>query len=227
MRTVPQTIRTLTDFAPASVERGVGLALQADDGRYLFFLAGKRHRCPPGERFYAGIGGHVEAGEDWLSCARREAREEIHAEVDILPAETTWHIPRDGPAQPLRLAGAPPPLALYEMIHPPGTPRAGRLYRIVIFRARVRGVPGPFPPDEVLGLLALTPRQVMLGPERRPTLSQLLAEGATLIAGETEVSPQTRLYPLGTAMALARVLPCVTLLKKAKILPLSAQRTPR
>ncbi|RME50016.1 MAG: NUDIX domain-containing protein [Caldilineae bacterium] len=205
MSTVPQPIRTLSDFAPPGVERGVGLALQTDDGRYLFFLAGARHRCPPGECFYAGIGGHVERGEDWLACARREAWEEIHAEVDILPAETTWHIPRDGTAQPLQLDGVPPPLALYEMIHPPHTPRAGHRYRIVIFRAKLRGIPGPFPPDEVRGLLALTRQQVVRGAERRPTLAQLLAEGATLIADGTTISSQTRLYPIGTAMALAHI----------------------
>jgi hypothetical protein len=59
-------VKTIADFAPDTVESGVGLALQDDEGRYLFFLAGTRHGCPPGELFYAGIGGHREEGEGWL-----------------------------------------------------------------------------------------------------------------------------------------------------------------
>ena len=57
-------LKTISDFAPEGVEAGVGLALQDAGGRYLFFLAGTRHRCPPGTIFYAGIGGHREAGEE-------------------------------------------------------------------------------------------------------------------------------------------------------------------
>jgi len=88
-------IRSIDDFAPQGVEAGVGLALQDDAGRYLFFLAGTRHHCPPGELFYAGIGGHREEGEYWMACTQREACEEIGVGVEILSADRTWHIPVD------------------------------------------------------------------------------------------------------------------------------------
>jgi hypothetical protein len=52
----------------------------------------------------------------------------------------------------------------------------------------------------------LTQEQVMRGPKRRPTLAELLAEGARVVAGGEAVDRQTRLYPLGTARALAYVL---------------------
>ncbi len=92
------------------------------------------------------------------------------------------------------------------MIHPSGTPRAGELYRIVIYKARLCGVPKDLPPDEVQGVIALTLEQVVRGPERRPTLSDLIGEGTRVVAGGETVDRQTRLYPVGTAMALAHVL---------------------
>jgi hypothetical protein len=58
----------------------------------------------------------------------------------------------------------------------------------------------------VLAVIALTEAQVLLGPERKPTLAELLEEGARLVAGGERLSHQTRLYPLGTARALAAVL---------------------
>ena len=199
-------IRTITDFAPDGTESGVGLVLQDADDRYLFFLAGTRHRCPPGELFYAGIGGHREAGEDWLMCAHREAKEEVGTDIDILPAPVTWYVPQQGPVQQVEVSDRPRPIALYEMIHPPDTPRAGELYRIVIFKARLRGEPRDLPPDEVQGVIALTEEQVAQGLERKPLLAELLDEGASLIAGEERIDSQVRLYPLGTARALAHLL---------------------
>jgi ADP-ribose pyrophosphatase YjhB (NUDIX family) len=199
-------IGAIADFLPAGVEAGVGLALQDNEGRYLFFLAGTRHRCPPGELFYAGIGGHRERGEDWLTCAHREAREEIGTGVEILSAPVTWYLPQRGSVQRLEVTDRPRPLAFYEMIHPPGTPRAGELYRLVIYQARLCSPPQALAADEVLGVIALTPEQVMRGPKRRPTLAELLAEGARVVAGGEAVDRQTRLYPLGTARALAYVL---------------------
>jgi 8-oxo-dGTP pyrophosphatase MutT (NUDIX family) len=199
-------IRAIADFAPEGTETGVGLALQDDSEHYLFFLAGTRHRCLPGELFYAGIGGHREAGEDWLTCAHREAKEEIGTEVDIVPASVTWYVPQQGPVQRVEVSDQPQPFALYEMVHPPGTPRAGELYRIVIYKAHLRDKPKDLPPDEVLGVIALTERQVIRGLEGRRMLAELLDEGAWLVAGEGSVDLRVRLDPLGTARALAHVL---------------------
>jgi 8-oxo-dGTP pyrophosphatase MutT (NUDIX family) len=199
-------LRSIADLIPDGTETGVGLALQDDTGRYLFFLAGTRHRCPPGELFYAGIGGHREAGEDWLMCAHREAKEEIGTDVDIVPASGTWYVPQRGPVRRVKVSDQPRPFALYEMIHPPGAPRAGELYRIVIYQARLHDTPTGLPPDEVQGVIALTPDQVIRGPESRPVLAELLSEGASLVAGAERIDPRVRIYPLGTARALAHVL---------------------
>ncbi|MFQ5794786.1 MAG: NUDIX hydrolase [Candidatus Bipolaricaulia bacterium] len=142
-------IRAIADFVPDNAEAGVGLALQDDKGRYLFFLAGTRHRCPPGELFYAGIGGHREEGEGWLTCAYREANEEIGTGIEIVPAPITWYIPWCNSVQQLEVIDQPRPRAFYEMIHPPGTPQAGELYHIVIYKARLRGLPKDLPRVEL------------------------------------------------------------------------------
>jgi 8-oxo-dGTP pyrophosphatase MutT (NUDIX family) len=198
--------RTIAEFAPEGTEAGVGLALRDDSGRYLFFLAGTRHRCPPGELFYAGIGGHREAGEDWLACAHREVKEETGTEVDIVPASLTWYVPKQGPVQRLKLSDRPRPLALCEMIHPPGTPRTGELYRIVIYKAHLRNKPKLLLLDEVRSVIALTERQVIRSLEDKPTLAELLQGGASVVAGKEHADLHVRLYPLGTARALAHVL---------------------
>jgi hypothetical protein len=179
--------------------------LQNNEGLYLFFLAGARHRCPPGELFYAGIGGHREKGEDWLMCAHREAKEEIGTDVDILSAPVTWYVPWQGSICQVELTNHPYPLALYEMIHPPDTPRAGNLYRIVIFKAQLHDKPRNLPPDEMQGVIALTKQQVARGLERKPMLTELLDEGASIVAGGENLDHTIRLYPLGTARALARL----------------------
>jgi 8-oxo-dGTP pyrophosphatase MutT (NUDIX family) len=199
-------IRTIADFAPDGTEAGVGLVLQDDNERYLFFLAGTRHRCPPGELLYAGIGGHREAGEDWLTCAHREASEEIGADIEIVPASVTWHVPQQGPVQRVEVSDRPRPFALYEMVHPPGTPREGELYRIVIYKAHLRGKPKGLQLEEVQGVIALTAEQVIRGLESKPTLAELLGDGASLVAEERRIDRRLRLYPLGTASALAHIL---------------------
>jgi len=61
--------------------------------------------------------------------------------------------------------------------------------------------------DEVaLFSVALTEEQVIRGLDDKPRLAELLNEGASLVAGEEHVDTQVRLYPLGTARALAFIL---------------------
>ncbi len=199
-------IRTIADFAPEHEEVGVGLALQDGEGRYMFMLAGSRYRCPAGELLYAGIGGHREEGENWTMCARREASEEIGTDVEVFSAPITWYIPQRAPIQQLEVVDLPRPLAFYEWIHPPGTRRAGELYRLVIYNARVVDALGSFPAEELCGVILLTAEQVMRGPTRKPTLAELIDEGAFLITGSESINQCIRLYPVGTAMALAHVL---------------------
>jgi 8-oxo-dGTP pyrophosphatase MutT (NUDIX family) len=201
-------INCIADFAPEGTESGVGLALQDENGRFLFFIAGIRHMvaCPPGELFYAGIGGHREEGEDWLICAHREAKEEIGMDIDIFSSSVSWYVPEDGLVEQVELSDRPRPFALYDMIHPPGTPRPGELYHIVIYKARLKGIPGDLPQDELQGVIALTAEQVIQSLDNKPELSELLDDGASLTAGGEHLDRRLRLYPLGTARALAHIL---------------------
>jgi len=199
-------IESIEDFAPEDVESGVGLAIQDQAGRYLFFLAGSRHKCPPGELFYAGIGGHREPGESWIACAQREALEEIGTGVELLSSPSTWHFPVQGPATAANIHSLPRPLALYEMIHPAGTPRAGELYRLIVFQAALLGEPNKIPLDEVSGVIALEAWQVILGIHCKPTMEELLEEGAHMVLDPLGIDRHTKLYPLGTAVAMAKLL---------------------
>lgn len=93
------------------------------------------------------------------------------------------------------------------MIHPPGTPKEGNVYRIVIYKAclgdnRI----GDIPLEELQGVIALTKEQVVRGLERKPSLVELYVEGASMVAGGENLDNHVRVYPLGTAAALAHIL---------------------
>ena len=196
----------IDDLVPKGAESGVGLVLQDSLGRYLFFLAGTKFDCPPGELFYAGIGGHREEGETWIECAHREAIEEMGVDVELVPSHDTWIVSSDGEAERIVVSDEPCPMALYRMIHPESPPRAGETYYILIYRAALLEPPSEMPIEEVRGIIALTREQVIQGPSWKPTIAELIREGAEVVSLAEPVDMNTRVYPIGTAAALTAIL---------------------
>ncbi|MDA5108567.1 NUDIX domain-containing protein [Brevibacillus thermoruber] len=194
----------ILSYLPKNVEIGVGLALMDTNEDYVFFLAGTRHKFTSNELFYAGIGGHLEQGEDLISCGKREAMEEIGAEVQIQSSPTnTVYISKDKEIRTITISDEPKPLAVYEMIHPSGSPREGNLYYIIIYLARMLTSPRDLKIDEVSGVITMNKEQVKKGIFRRITLKSLMEEGARLIAGSSNINADVILYPIGTAEALS------------------------
>jgi len=199
-------ITSIVDFMRDSTESGVSLALQDENGLFLSFLAGTRHMpfCPPGEIFFGGIGGHLKEGEDWLTCAHREAKEEIGTDIEILPSPVTWNVSQGFSVKQVELSDKPRPYALYTYIHQPGVPRAGELYHIVIYKARLLGIPKDLPSDELQGVIGLTSKQLIQSLDDKPTLAELLNDGTLLIGGD-HLDRNLRLYILGTPKVLAHI----------------------
>ncbi len=203
---MPRNSQPLEDFIPSAAECGASLSLIDDDGRLLFALAGTKFDCPPGELFYMGIGGHRLSCEDFPTCARREALEEIGADVHLVDCGETWLITADGVESRLELADQPRPFALYLMANSVHTDDSQRTYYIAIYQATLLDPTFSLETEEVRAVIALTPDQVVRGLCRRPTLGELIEEGAGVIASIGEIDEDVRVYPIGSAQALASVL---------------------
>ena len=81
------------------------------------------------------IGGHRLSCEDFPTCARREALEEIGADVHLVDCRETWLITADGVESRLELADQPRPFALYLMANSAHTDDSQRTYYIAIYQA--------------------------------------------------------------------------------------------
>ena len=70
----------------------------------------------------------------------------------------TWYVPHEGNIQKVEIVDSPQPLALYELVYPLSLPRAGQLYRIVMYKALLPDPPMIFSKDEVSALIGLKKR---------------------------------------------------------------------
>ena len=199
-------VQLLNDHIPRDAESGAALALRDDQGRFLFALAGTRFDCPPGTRFYMGIGGHRLLDEDLPTCAHREAMEEIGADVDIVDSDHTWLISQGRLPDCLELSDRPRPYALYLMPRPGSSEHSALSYHIAIYLAELPAGPGQLSGEEVSAVIALTAEQVVRGLHARPSLDELVTDGAEVVAQVGQLDGRLRVYPIGTAEALAHVL---------------------
>ncbi len=194
----------LADLIPPGAETGAGLALQ-HQGRYLFMLAGRRYSRSAEATFYAGIGGHCEPGEGWPECARREAQEELGAEVRVEEAARTVYVGRDLALCEVVVEDSPRPLAVYELWNPPEAPwnkrGQGFVYYVVIYAATLDDAVRPQVGD-LDAILWLSAAQVGHTAREAVTLAALLAEGARMEA-RAPLPGHWLVRPQGTAHALA------------------------
>lgn len=200
------SITTLEQFAPDELESGVGLAIQDDDDNYILGIPGIRHKIGKGTLLVSGIGGHREAGESWIDCAQREAIEEIGTDVILKNAPETWYVPHNGDVQKVTIHDKPTPFALYEMIHPVGAPRAGEIYRIVIYKAQLQETPSNLPEDELFGLISCSENMLSEIASGDATIESLLENGAKILIDHAEIKPSAKLVPIGTVSALIAIL---------------------
>jgi len=191
------------DLIPYDSEKGAGLLIKVGP-HYIFQVSGEKHSVSDGERFFSGIGGHVEVGESFVDAALREAIEEIGTEVELLSSEKTYYLKHTGQIIGLSLDEEITPLMIYEMVHPKGTPKEGKLYYIVIFIAEFKGDIGELDPQEVSAILGLKKEQIMEYVDKMVSIEKILEQGGVVIRGK--ISAGTILFPLGTAAAFGKLL---------------------
>lgn len=193
----------LDDLIPYDSEKGAGLLIKVGP-HYIFQVSGEKHNILNGERFFSGIGGHVEASESFVEAAIREAIEEIGTEVELLNSEKTYYLKHTGQIIELSLDEEITPLMIYEMVHPEGTPKAGKLYYIVIFIAELKGDISELNYWEVSALLGLKKEQIAEYVDKKVSIEKILEQGGVVLRGK--ISAGTKLFPLGTAAAFGKVI---------------------
>lgn len=198
------TAKEIEEFIPEGAESGASLALW-HEGKLVFAIAGTKFDCAPGELFYMGVGGHRLNGEDLPSCASREAREELGVTIELFDSRDSWLVTPDRVDSRIELTDDLRPLSLFFMNAGPRR-RNTNTYYIAIYQASLPSLPSELPGDEVRAVIALTPDQVVSCLSRRPTLKQLVGEGARVLAAAEDMPEETRLYPIGSAIALAHLL---------------------
>ncbi len=198
----------INSLVPDNSEKGTGLILE-DRGLYLFQVSGRKHRTEPGERFFAGIGGHCEEDEGFVQAAKRESVEETGKDVEIIHSAKTYIVQSDGSVVDTIELTSPAPRMIYEMIDRRKDLPEKEPYFIACFNAHfIDDTPFELDPEEVSALIAIPEELLCESLERKIALEDIISSGGEVVAGSLET--ETSLFPLGTASALAN------LLKRAK-----------
>jgi len=194
----------INSLIPDNSEKGTGLILEYRD-LYLFQVSGRKHRTEPGERFFAGIGGHCEEGEGFIQAAKREAVEETGKTVELIHSARTYIVQSNGGVDETIELPSPAPRMIYKMLdRRKSLPEKGP-YFIACFNAYFTDdTPFRLDPEEVSALIALPEELLCESLERKIGLEEILSSGGVVVAGSLKSG--TMLFPLGTAVALANLL---------------------
>lgn len=196
----------IQELGPPDADHSTGLVLHWR-GRLLFAVlpAYQWHDTTAGKlAHFAGIGGHLEAGESWVEAVRREAQEEAGVAVDLLSPDETWllqegNAPQDITAT-LAWPDAPRPLLIWSAVFRFGAPpnEQARHFVNAVFEATLPDDVEPHPAAEMPAILALDGAQLRQTASA-PILLGTLLDGGARIWEAGPVPRRTLMAPLGTA----------------------------
>ena len=124
--------------------------------------------------------------------------------MELKNSGQTFYVSEKGKIETLQLEEEINPFLIYEMIHPAGTPHAGKKYYIASYIAGLNGWIMTPDPEEVSAVIAMKPELLKEVFDKKTEAIDLLKRGAKVIAGEFD--EKAKLYPLGTARAIGDIL---------------------
>jgi len=194
----------LNEYIPIDSEKGTGLILKHRD-LYLFHVSGRKHLTEPGERFFAGVGGHCEDGESFIEAVQREAIEEIGRNIKIVHSAETYFVDSEGEIIDILKLPLLAPKMIYKMIDYHRERPKDKTYFIACFEAEIADdCPFDLDPEEASALIAIPAELLIQSLEWKIGAKEIVDSGGIIMVGCLE--NDTLLFPLGTAVALAHFL---------------------
>jgi 8-oxo-dGTP pyrophosphatase MutT (NUDIX family) len=178
----------IEQLGPPDADHSTGLILHWR-GRLLFAVLPAYQWLDAAEgklAHFVGIGGHLEAGEDWGQAVRREAQEEAGVEIDLQAPAETWLLRDDDAPQDitadLSWPDAPRPLFIWSAAFRFGPPSDEQVRHFVnaVFEATLPDDVEPHPAAEMPAILALSEAQLHQAAIHPIPLKALLEDGARI-----------------------------------------------
>ncbi|MFW6172521.1 MAG: NUDIX hydrolase [Elusimicrobiota bacterium] len=190
---------TLDTLLPRNGLKGTGLIAKIGE-HYVFLTSGKKHKTLEHEKFFFGIGGHLEKGENFREAIKREAQEEIGSEIHLLDSDVTFHVNVYKRIKRLNLSDTVHPYIVYEMKNK----RYNTIYYVTIFKAEILSEPYINDRNECSAVIGLTKEQIKRYHDKKPLVEKVLLEGGKIFDGELD--DKTKLFPIGTPCAFGLLL---------------------
>ncbi|MFO7881533.1 MAG: NUDIX hydrolase [Kosmotogaceae bacterium] len=189
----------LEKLLPENALKGTGLIAKIGE-HYVFLTSGKKHKTTEGEKFFFGVGGHIEKDETFIEAVKRESLEEIGSEIHLLDSDVTFHINVDKRIMRINLSDTLHPYMIYEMKNE----GLNTIYYVTIYKAEILSRPFINDHDEISAIIGLKKEQIQMYHDQKPTVEKMLLDGGKIFDGH--LNEKTNLFPIGTPYAYGMLL---------------------
>lgn len=190
---------TLDTLLPKNALKGTGIIAKIGE-HYIFLTSGTKHKTYENEKFFFGIGGHLEEDETFTEAVKREALEEIGSEIHLLDSNVTFYIDIEKNIKRINLSDTVNPYMIYEM----KIKASNSIYYVAIYKAEILSKPYINDYKECSAIIGLTKEQIKRYHDQKPLVEKVLLDGGKIFDGELD--EKTNLFPIGTPYAYGLLL---------------------